>query len=53
MNEKLYLEQDDRMRLPKDYYAQYDEYTRDNKTNLFPMFLGNGLACAMRRGGGK
>lgn len=41
------------MRLPKDYYAQYDEYTRDNKKNLFPMFLGDMLACAMRRVGVK
>ncbi len=38
MNEKLYLEQDDRMRLPRDYYAQYDKYIRDNKNNLFTMF---------------
>lgn len=53
MNEKLYLEQDDRMRLPKDYYAQYDEYTRDNKNNLFTMVLGNKFACALRRVGGK
>ena len=52
MNEKLYLEQDDRMRLPSNYYAQYDEYTRDNK-NLFPMFLDNRLACTMQKVGVK
>lgn len=53
MNEKLYLEQDDRMRLPRDYYAQYDKYIRDNKNNLFTMVLGNKLACAMQKVGVK